>query len=67
MSPSTGSAGGPWSVTFVGAQAASIVAQIQGDGSTLVSGSVARTITTSYVSAVQTVWPPCRTLRICRG
>lgn len=44
----TGSAGGPWTVTFGGAHAGLNVPQIQADGSTLVSGTVNRTISTTY-------------------
>jgi YD repeat-containing protein len=44
----TGSAGGPWTITFTGTHAGTNVAQLQGDAANSSSGSVARTISFTY-------------------
>ena len=49
----TGSAGGPWTVTFAGTHADTNVATIQGDAATAESGSVARTMSFEYDLANQ--------------
>ena len=49
----TGSAGGPWTVTFAGTHADTNVATIQGDAATAESGSVGRTLTYEYDLATQ--------------
>jgi RHS repeat-associated protein len=49
----TGSNGGPWTVTFTGTHANANVAQIQGDAANTQSGSVERTISYTYDVASQ--------------
>jgi RHS repeat-associated protein len=49
----TGSNGGPWTITFTGSHAGTNVAQLQGDAANSSSGSVARTISYTYDVASQ--------------
>jgi RHS repeat-associated protein len=49
----SGSNGGPWTITFTGSHANTNVAQLQGDAANSSSGSMARTISFTYDAASQ--------------
>ncbi len=51
----TGSAGGPWTVTFVGTHSGVNQASLNGDAAALTSGTLVRTISYSYDAASQLI------------